>query len=163
MNQDSLSQEVSGQENTSKDRLRLWLRVLKATRTVESAIRENLRQEFATTLPRFDVMAALTQHDEGLKMSELSSVLKVSNGNVTGIIERLVEDGHVLREKVPGDRRASRVRLTSAGSAEFARQAAAHEAWIDKIFAEVTPDAAQSMAEALDGVARRLDSKDSET
>lgn len=147
--------------NTSKDRLRLWLRVLKATRSVESAVRENLRQEFSTTLPRFDVMAALSQHEQGLKMSELSSVLKVSNGNVTGIIERLVDDGHVLREKVPGDRRASRVRLTKAGEAEFSRQAAAHEVWIDEIFAGVAPEAAQGMAEALDAVARRLDSKDS--
>lgn len=156
-----MNQVNLNQENTSKDRLRLWLRVLKATRTVESVLRENLRQEFATTLPRFDVMAALSQHHQGLKMSELSSVLKVSNGNVTGIIERLVEDGHVLREKVPGDRRASRVRLTTAGAEEFARQATAHEAWIDKIFAEVAPEAAQGMAEALDGVARRLDNKDS--
>lgn len=147
--------------DTSKDRLRLWLRVLKATRSVETAVRENLRQEFATTLPRFDVMAALTQHAEGLKMSQLSTVMKVSNGNVTGIVERLVEDGHVLREKVAGDRRASRVRLTEAGEAEFARQAAAHEAWIDDIFAEVAPEAAQGMAEALDEVARRLDNKDS--
>ncbi|MEP2717687.1 MarR family transcriptional regulator [Pseudophaeobacter sp.] len=149
--------------DNSKDRLRLWLRLLKATRSVESALRENLRQEFATTLPRFDVMAALSQHGEGLKMSELSSVLKVSNGNVTGIIERLVEDGHVLREKVPGDRRASRVRLTPEGEAEFARQAAAHESWIDGMFAEVAPDAAQGMAEVLDAVARKLDKKDSAT
>ena len=143
--------------DTSKDRLRLWLRVLKATRAVEGAIRENLRQDFATTLPRFDVMAALTQHQEGLKMSELSNVLKVSNGNVTGIVERLVEDGHVMREKVPGDRRASRVRMTEAGLEEFARQAEAHEAWIDHIFGDVAPDEAQPMAEALDAVARRLE------
>lgn len=150
---------MSGTE-VSKDRLRLWLRVLKATRSVEAAIRENLRQDFATTLPRFDVMAALSQHGDGLKMSQLSTVLKVSNGNVTGIVERLVEDGHVQREKVPGDRRASRVRLTEAGEAEFSRQAAAHEAWIDAIFADVAPEAAQGMAEALDAVARRLEQKE---
>ncbi|OIQ37461.1 MAG: MarR family transcriptional regulator [Roseobacter sp. MedPE-SW] len=144
----------------SKDRLRLWLRLLKATRSVESALRENLRQEFQTTLPRFDVMAALSRHGQGLKMSELSNVLKVSNGNVTGIVERLVEDGHVLREKVPGDRRASRVRLTPDGEAEFARQAEAHEGWIDEIFAAVSPEAAQGMSEALDAVARQLEDKE---
>lgn len=146
---------------SSKDRLRLWLRLLKATRSVESALRENLRQDFATTLPRFDVMAALSRHEQGLKMSELSSVLKVSNGNVTGIVERLVEDGHVLREKVPGDRRASRVRLTPEGVAEFARQAEAHEGWIDEIFAAVAPDAAQGISEALDAVAQQLEDRES--
>lgn len=142
---------------TSKDRLRLWLKVLKATKAVESNVRENLRREFATTLPRFDVMAALVQHEKGLKMSELSGVLKVSNGNVTGIVERLVEDGHVQRQKVEGDRRANLVRLTSAGRAEFARQAEAHEAWINAAFDGLTTDEAQAIAESLDAVARRLE------
>ncbi|AFO88131.1 MarR family transcriptional regulator [Phaeobacter inhibens] len=147
------------QTDRSKDRLRLWLKVLKATRAVESEIRENLRQEFTTTLPRFDVMAALSQHLDGLKMSELSGVLKVSNGNVTGIVERLVDDSHVQREKVPGDRRASRVRLTEAGIAEFARQAAAHEAWIDKMFDSVPEAEVQTLSDALDQVARRLENE----
>ncbi|CUH99733.1 MarR family winged helix-turn-helix transcriptional regulator [Leisingera aquaemixtae] len=142
---------------TSKDRLRLWLKVLKATKAVESEVRENLRRDFATTLPRFDVMAALMQHDKGLKMSELSGVLKVSNGNVTGIVERLVEDGHVLREKVEGDRRANLVRLTPAGKAEFARQADAHEGWINAAFDGLTADEAQRITESLDAVARRLE------
>jgi DNA-binding MarR family transcriptional regulator len=142
---------------TSKDRLRLWLKVLKATKAVESEVRENLRRDFATTLPRFDVMAALMQHDKGLKMSELSGVLKVSNGNVTGIVERLVEDGHVLREKVEGDRRANLVRLTPAGKAEFARQADAHEGWINAAFDGLTADEAQRITERLDAVARRLE------
>lgn len=142
---------------TSKDRLRLWLKVLKATKAVESNVRENLRREFATTLPRFDVMAALVQHEKGLKMSELSGVLKVSNGNVTGIVERLVEDGHVLREKVEGDRRANLVRLTPAGRAEFARQAEAHEGWINTAFDGLTADEAQAIAESLEAVARRLE------
>jgi len=145
---------------TSKDRLRLWLRALKATRAVESAVRENLRRDFATTLPRFDVMAALSQYPDGLKMSELSGVLKVSNGNVTGIIERLAEDGFVAREKVPGDRRASLAKLTNTGRAEFAAQAAAHEAWIDAIFEGVPGDEAARIAESLDTVARQLEDKD---
>jgi len=142
---------------TSKDRLRLWLKVLKATKAVESEVRESLRRDFATTLPRFDVMAALMQHEKGLKMSELSGVLKVSNGNVTGIVERLVEDGHVRREKVEGDRRANLVRLTEAGKTEFSRQAEAHEGWINAAFDGLTADEAQGIAESLEAVARRLE------
>jgi len=144
---------------SSKERLRLWLRVLKATRAVESEVREKLRLEFATTLPRFDVMAALTQHRNGLKMSQLSTVLKVSNGNVTGIVERLVEDDFVIREKVPGDRRASLVKMTDKGLAEFTTQAAAHEIWIDEIFAAVAAEDAVQIADALDAVARKVDKK----
>lgn len=117
----------------SKERLRLWLRLLKASRSIEATLRENLRQEFATTLPRFDVMAALSRYETGLKMSALSSVLKVSNGNVTGIVDRLAEDGFLVRVAVPSDRRAALVRLTRRGEEEFARQAQAHETWIDEM------------------------------
>ena len=57
-------------------------------------------------------------------MSELSGVLKVSNGNVTGIVDRLVDDGHVVRVPVEGDRRAMIVRLTRKGTRAFRRDRA---------------------------------------
>ncbi|MBO6603160.1 MarR family winged helix-turn-helix transcriptional regulator [Boseongicola sp. H5] len=136
-------------EPESKERLRLWLRLLKTTRLVEAELRERLRLEFATTLPRFDVMAALHRHPKGLKMSELSRFLMVSNGNVTGIVDRLAEDGFALREQVPGDRRAARARLTQKGKEEFVRQAEAHEAWLDAMLAEIGPDMASDLSTAL--------------
>ena len=139
-------------EADSKTRLRLWLKLLKATRTVESGLRENLRSEFATTLPRFDVMAALSQYEDGLKMSQISEQLKVSNGNVTGIVDRLVEDGFALREAVPGDRRASRVRLTRKGGEEFARQAAEHETWVDGLLGALDAEEAAVMTDQLDRI-----------
>ena len=136
-------------EPDSKARLRLWLRLLRVTRSVESDLRERFRREFSTTLPRFDVMAALSRHPAGLKMSQLSGVLRVSNGNVTGIIDRLVEDRLVMRVPVEGDRRASAVRLTLEGLAEFNRQAEAHEAWIDAALARLSAEDAQEMADRL--------------
>jgi DNA-binding MarR family transcriptional regulator len=126
----------------SKERLRLWLRVLKVSRLIEGELRERLRG-LGTTLPRFDVLAALWRAREGLKMSELSCVLRVSNGNVTGIVDRLASDGLVMRVPVEGDRRATSVRLTARGEAEFARLAAEHEAWVSELLGAVsTRDAA---------------------
>lgn len=134
----------------SKERLRLWLRILRAARAVETDLRERLRTEFETTLPRFDVMAALSRHDQGLKMSELSGVLRVSNGNVTGIVDRLVDDGLMVRIAVPGDRRASRVRLTQKGREEFARQAAAHEGWINAMLEDFSAEEAAALSARFD-------------
>ena len=109
---------MTGSEG-AKDRLRLWLRLLRLSRHVDAHLRDRLRVEFKTTLPRFDVMAALSRHPEGLKMSQLSGVLRVSNGNVTGIADRLAEEGLVERVPVPRDRRAMtlrrRKRIRSAG------------------------------------------------
>ena len=115
---------LSERESAEKTRLRLWLKLLKVSRQIEGELRDNFRGEFSTTLPRFDVMAALYRFPKGLRMNELSAVLKVSNGNVTGIVDRLVNDSFIVRVAVPGDRRALLVQLTPAGKKEFLQQAA---------------------------------------
>lgn len=146
-------------EEPSKERLRLWLRLLKASRSIEATLRENMRSEFASTLPRFDVMAALSRYEDGLKMSQLSGVLRVSNGNVTGIVDRLAEEGFLVRVPVPGDRRASLVRMTQRGREEFARQAAEHEAWIDAMFVEFSAQEAHDFGQRLGKLEDTIDPK----
>jgi len=140
----------------SKMRLRLWLKILKASKLIEAELRENLRTEFGTTLPRFDVMAALYRAEKGLKMSQLSGVLKVSNGNVTGIVDRLVADDLVVRVPVEGDRRALLVRLTGNGRSRFEVLAEAHERWVNGLLGTVgLNDAAQLTGQLADVVAER--------
>ncbi|MCC5902636.1 MAG: MarR family transcriptional regulator [Halomonas sp.] len=138
-----------GKNSLSKERLRLWLRMLRVTRQVESELRERLRTEHDSTLPRFDVMAALYAAEEGLKMNELSKRLRVSNGNVTGIIDRLVEDGTVERIAIEGDRRATRVCLTVAGRKTFRGMAVEHERWINALFEGVNEEDAHHIGELL--------------
>lgn len=133
----------------SKQRLRLWLRLLRASRGMEHRLREELRARHDTTLPRFDVMAALDRHRDGLRMSDLSAKLRVSNGNVTGIVERLVQDGLVERAALEGDRRAFRVRLTAAGRARFAEMAADHEAWVDEALSGFDPQEVETLVALL--------------
>ncbi|RWK43811.1 MarR family transcriptional regulator [Mesorhizobium sp.] len=133
-----------------KDRLRLWIRLLRASRSIETELRERLRQEFNTTLPRFDVMAALYRAPEGMLMSDLSRFLLVSNGNVTGIVDRLVSEGLVARARRNGDRRTSMVRLTEEGSKTFAMIAAAHERWIGELLGNVSEDEARRLTGMLD-------------
>lgn len=110
--------------------LRLWLRLLTCTELIERSVRARLRSHFGTTLPRFDLMAQLERHPEGLKMNELSRRMMVTGGNVTGIVDQLVDEGLVERSAEPSDRRAFRVRLTRAGERAFGEMARAHEAWI---------------------------------
>ena len=143
----------------SKARLRLWLRLLKTTRRIEAELRENLRREFATTLPRFDVMAALSRYEQGLKMSELSGVLKVSNGNVTGIVDWLVDKGLVRRVPVPCDRRASLVKLTREGREEFARQAQVHEEWVSGLLSGFDRAEAEALSARIDAALNQMEDK----
>ena len=113
-------------QSLSKQRLRLWIRILRAARAIEVEVRERLRVEFNVTLPQFDVMAALERKPDGMTMTELSRFLMVSNGNVTGIIDRLVSDRLVARQAPADDRRAIVVRLTPRGLKEFTAMAKAH-------------------------------------
>ena len=114
--------------------LRLWLRLLTCTNLIEGLIRSHLRTEFDTTLPRFDLMAQLERHPEGLKMGELSKRMMVTGGNVTGITDLLVEEGLVVREDNPRDRRAYIVKLTDKGRDTFDGMARAHEEWVVGFF-----------------------------
>ena len=136
----------------SKTRLRSWLKILKTSNFIEKKIRERLRENHNTTLPRFDVMSALYRSKKGLKMTEISGALKVSNGNITGIIDRLVQDGHVLRVAVEGDRRTNLVSLTNKGRAQFEVYANAHESWVNIILEKLSEQNGQDLINLLDTI-----------
>jgi DNA-binding MarR family transcriptional regulator len=134
-------------DHAPHETLRLWLRLLTCSTVIEKSIRARLAAEFDTTLPRFDVLAALERAPEGLQLGELSNALLVSKGNVTGVIARLVEEGLVDRRVDQNDTRVARVTLTDAGRAAFRDMAAAHEAWVEEMFYGLgQEDRAQLMA-----------------
>ena len=121
-----------------RDELRLWLRLLTCTTLIEGEIRKKLRDEFDVTLPRFDLMAQLDKAPDGMTLSEVSKRMMVSNGNLTGLVERLVESGHLDRRTSETDRRAQVISLTDLGRAEFRAMAAAHESWIASMFGDLS-------------------------
>lgn len=137
----------SGLARDDKLELRVWLRLLTCANLVEGQVRNGLRETFEITLPRFDLLAQLDRAPDGLTMGELSNRLMVSNGNVTGLTERLVSEGLVARLPSPRDRRESRVKLTAQGKRVFDRMTPVHERWIDELFAGLTR---AEMAQLLD-------------
>src|ERR1700729_4213541 len=121
------------------DELRLWLRLLTCTTLIEGAVRGRLRERFDVTLPRFDLIGQLDRAPGGMTLSRVSKRMMVSNGNVTGLGERLVVSGHLDRRTSDSDRRVQVIRLTKAGRAEFRKMAAEHETWISDIFVDLGP------------------------
>jgi DNA-binding MarR family transcriptional regulator len=132
-----------------KMELRVWLRLLTCASLIETRVRAGLRETFDVTLPRFDVLAQLDRAPDGLSMGELSDRLMVSNGNVTGLVDRLVAEGHVARLASPEDRRQSRVKLTAAGKRAFDAMTPQHERWIDDLLAGVSREDMAQMLELL--------------
>jgi len=132
--------------------IRLWLRLLSCSTVIEKRLRRRLIERFDTTLPRFDVLAALDRHSEGMTLSALSRSLLVSGGNVTSIVQALVRDGYVDVTTAREDRRASIATLTPSGQTHFDALSAAHHGWIEAMLAEVTPDQRQLLFELLGAV-----------
>ena len=143
--------------------LRLWLRLLTCTQLVEKQVRNNLREQFDTTLPRFDLMAQLQRNPDGLKMNELSRRMMVTGGNVTGITDQLVVEGLVERMEVDGDRRAYCVRLTVQGRKTFNDMAKRHEDWIVSAFEVLTAKEVDALYKMLGKVKEHHHSKTFET
>jgi len=123
-----------------KDELRAWLRLFSCKMLIEREIRHRLRDNFSITLPRFDLMAQLDKAPAGMRLGELSQRLMVSNGNITGLVDRLVSQGLLDRQAAPNDRRTQLVKLTAEGRRSFRAMATAHEGWIADIFAGLTPN-----------------------
>lgn len=141
----------------ARRRLRAWIRLLRLTRGAENQLRDFLRVNYNTTLPRFDVMATLFRAVEPMKMSDLSRMLLVSNGNATAVVDRLKSDGLVNRVPSETDRRVVMVSLTDAGRAQFETLARAHEIEVDRILAHLGAedlDVMRDLIRRAEGAAR---------
>jgi len=122
----------------SKESLRTWLRLLSCETVIEQHLRTLLRQNFSVTLPQFDVLSELERAGDPLTMSQLSKELMVSNGNVTGVIDRLEKTGFAKRVRAEHDRRVQFIELTSKGRKEFNKMASRHEKWVADLLSDLS-------------------------
>jgi DNA-binding MarR family transcriptional regulator len=151
---------VQGTRKGQKTQLRLWLRMLSITKLVSQEIRRRLRTEFDATLPQFDLLAQLYREPDGLRLGEISRRTMVTNGNITGLADRLEADGLIQREALDGDRRVTVAKLTRKGRETFAVMAKTHEGWLRELMGDVddsTLDEALSLlAQVKASASRRL-------
>ncbi len=143
---------VHGLRAGRKPELRLWLRMLAITKMLSQEVRSRLRLEYGATLPQFDILAQLYREPQGLRLGELSRRTMVTNGNVTGLADRLEAEGWIQRETLDDDRRVTVARLTRRGRERFAEMARAHEGWLKELMADVDEATLQTAFAALASV-----------
>ena len=141
--------KVAERPHDHKDELRLWLRLFACKEVIEGEVRRRLRDSFDVTLPRFDLMAQLYRAPKAMTLGELSQRMMVSNGNVTGLVERLVEQGLISRRPSPEDRRAQLVSLTAEGRRFFGAMARANGEWIADMLADLSGDEIETLMRLL--------------
>ena len=158
--------KVSERPQDHQTELRLWLRLLTCTTLIESEVRRRLRENFDITLPRFDLMAQLDRAPSGMTLGELSQRMMVSNGNITGLVDRLVKQGLIQRRPLPHDRRVQIVSLTAEGQREFRTMARINADWVGEIFQGLSPKDIEALmpllAKTKDSARRALRNGDKE-
>jgi DNA-binding MarR family transcriptional regulator len=142
--------------------VRVWLRLLACTNTIETRVSGRLRDAFDTTLPRFDLLSQLERSPGGLRMNEISKRMMVTGGNVTRIADQLVAEGLITRTVAPDDRRASIVRLTAAGRRAFGEMARRHEGWVVEMFGGLDEAERTRLYALLAKLKRHLNATESE-
>ena len=143
-------ENVAEEDASNRAQVRVRLRLLACTSLIGAELRRQFREVFDFTMPRFDVLAQLDREPGGLVLGELPKLLMVTAGNLTPIVDRLVEDGFITRSPSPLDRRVQIVCMTAEGRKAFKRMAKKHGLWLASLLAEF-PEA------RLDGLVRELD------
>jgi DNA-binding MarR family transcriptional regulator len=130
--------KVAERPHDHKTELRVWLRLFTCKMLIEGEVRRRLREKFDITLPRFDLLAQLDRAPKGMTLGELSQRMMVSNGNVTGLVDRLAAQGLLERRPSPKDRRAQLVSLTAEGRRFFRSMARANGDWIAEMLSDLS-------------------------
>lgn len=136
--------------DSNKNELRVWLRLLATTKLISQEVRRRLRREFGATLPQFDLLSQLYREPDGLRLGEISKRTMVTNGNITGLVTRLEEDGLIRRETPGDDRRVTVAKLTDKGRAAFSEMARVHEAWLHEMMEDVDKQTLPSLLAHMD-------------
>ena len=150
------SSEIS--DGSSKRSLRAWLYLLKCSKKLDQIMSDRLRQHYNSSLSRFDVLAHLDQAgSEGLSISVLAGKLLASKGNITRLLDRMEQDGLIIRHQHTADKRIHNIRLTGKGSEIFNRMAPDHERWTHEILNVLDSNEQEELVRLLKTVRSRLE------
>jgi MarR family transcriptional regulator, organic hydroperoxide resistance regulator len=100
------------------------------------------------SIPQFDVLSTLTEQ-EGLSQSDLAARLYVTKGNVSGLIDRLVDAGYVERHASLADRRSHSLRLTETGRSKALEGIRLQKAFVTKTLGQLAPADLQRLDGAI--------------
>jgi DNA-binding MarR family transcriptional regulator len=135
---------------------RLWLQLLSLHGELFGSLNSILSTDFGLSLAKFDVLAQLDRYPDGLALGQLSQNLKVSGGNVSGLVQRLLADELISKEMSSEDRRSFIVRLTSKGEALFRKAADVHKKHLSKRLENVSAEELETALTVLRSVSSKI-------
>ncbi len=117
--------------------IRVWLRFVRLQQRVEVEMAGRLRA-VGLSIAQFDLLSTLSER-EGMSQNDVASRLYVTKGNVSGLVDRLVDAGFVERRVTPGDRRANALYLTATGRRIAAEGARVQQDFVTETLGRLSP------------------------
>lgn len=145
----SLYESITETLDPEAHSLRAWLALVSCFSSVERVLMRRLASEFNSSLPRYDVLTALTLQPDGLTMGQLANKLMVSKGNITGVVRRLDEEGLVVKITAEDDRRIQLVTISTAGQKLWKKMNEEYESLINKMLSGLSDEQADGLAQSL--------------
>jgi DNA-binding MarR family transcriptional regulator len=150
----------NGANGNPHEAVGVHIRIASCNNLLMREARNRISNRWNLTLPQFDVLAELARADQrGFTFVELSRLLLVTSGNLTGIVDRLEARQLVRRERDDKDRRVVRVKLTGRGRAMTRRMLPRHAVDIGQVLSFMSKDALKRLSGLLDEVRHGLDAK----
>lgn len=147
MSDQSTRQPMQGR---TRESVRTHLRIATCYNLLMREARQRVVARWNLTLPQFEVLAELARADAGgFTFVELSRLLLVTSGNLTGIVDRLEDQRLVVRQPDAKDRRVIRVALTDKGRRVTEHMLPAHAADIEEILSFMPRAALMQLSELL--------------
>ena len=104
-----------------------WQALLHAHHTIVRKLDAELRAEHELTFGDYDVLLRLARApDRRLRRTELAQRVMISPSGLTRVVDGLVEEGYVERQRDEADARVVFARLTDAGRDRVRRAAQTH-------------------------------------
>jgi DNA-binding MarR family transcriptional regulator len=137
-------------QGRTRESVRTHLRIATCYNLLMREARQRVVNRWNLTLPQFEVLAELARADAGgFTFVELSRLLLVTSGNLTGIVDRLEDQKLVARQPDGKDRRVIRVALTDKGRKVTDHMLPAHAADIEEILSFMPRSALAQLSELL--------------
>ena len=109
---------------------------------------EHLARQNGLTMAHFGLLMRLYYH-QCFMVSDISDHLGITNAGASQMVQRLVEQGLVVRTEDPNDRRVKQISLSEGGKSLFEQGVATQRQWLESVEGELPVSERETITQCL--------------
>lgn len=135
---------------------RIWIQILSLESAIFSELNGALSREYGLSVAKFEFLAQVDRYPDGISLGTISSNLRVTSGNVSGLVRRLEAEGLISRKPSLRDRRSFIVRFTPKGKTLFHKANALHAATLASCLKPIAAGELEDYLKALKSLVQKV-------